>query len=287
MPRETDEQILKYQQLYMEGSQSRVFAPLAEAYRQRGRMKEALHICKNGIKRHPNFIGAHVILGRIYLDSQKEQEACQCFIKAIQLAPENLLAHSLLARCWLRLKQPQKALKSLKTILFLNPRNEQIQKAINQLESSKANKNEDPLFSFLPDIEKGSPFPAQGPTEGQGYKKDSPVPPPPVNPQPLHKAGSPRDVEKYLSLIDALISLGERDKALAYLKKIEEKWSQHRGVRFRRQALEQNIHTDRGDLPLLRPEKRHPQTDKENQIRKLENLLLKVQNRRLQFKVSL
>ena len=286
MPKEKDDLLLKYQKIYAEDVHSRVFAPLAEAYRKRGKIEEALQICQNGIKRHAHFVGAYITLGRIYLDSQKEREACKCFIKAVQLAPENLLAHSLLARCWLRLNQSQKALKSLKTILFLNPNNPQIQKAITQLENSTAHKHEESLFAFLPDAEKKIPPPTPKPSkeeglgnvEGEGEnrgRKPSPLT------QPLHEGGGPRELEKFLSLIDALISLGRRDKALAYLEKMEEKWPQNKEVQVRRKTLTRSA--DRvplgGSSAYLK--RKSPQEDKEDQIRKLENLLLKIQNKRM------
>ena len=276
-----DALLVKYQKLYAEDIHSRVFAPLAEIYRQRGRFEEALQICQNGIKRHSSFVGAHITLGRIYLETQKVQEACKCFIKAIQLAPENILVHSLLARCWLRLNQSQKAIQSLKTILFLNPGNLQIQKALTQLENSTANPQKEDLFNFLPHAEKGVPSQVSSKEEKKAQESNPSL-------LPLDERRWPRELEKYLSLIDAFIHRREVDKALIYLEKIEEKWSQNREVQSRRKILMQSIKKDASEAEGadIHLKKRSPQAYREDQIKKMENLLLRVQKNRQQFKLT-
>lgn len=47
----------EYIRRYQEDPTSRVFAPLAEAYRRLGRVDEAIDICLEGLKHHPEFPG--------------------------------------------------------------------------------------------------------------------------------------------------------------------------------------------------------------------------------------
>ena len=294
MSKGNDTLILKYQKLYAEDTHSRAFAPLAEAYRQEGRIEEALQICQNGIRRHPQFIGAHITLGRIYLDSKKEREACKCFIQAIQLAPENILAHGLLARCWLRLNQPQKALKSLKTVLFLNPDNEQLQEAVHKLEistsaapsatnnptNSASKPHEESLLAFLPDADTSNRSNVQKLSDSSKKEKEDTSFLNLLNEN--HQTRTiPREMEKYLSLIDAFAQRGEHDKAFSYLEKLEEKWPQDKSVQARRKLLMQSII---GEDSFVGNKQRNTKEDKKEKIQKLEILLLKIQNKRLQLK---
>ena len=54
--------IERYQKLYEEDPKSRIFAPLAEAYRKMGLINEALELAQNGVKIHPQFSGGRVAL---------------------------------------------------------------------------------------------------------------------------------------------------------------------------------------------------------------------------------
>lgn len=140
----------KYQKLYEQDPRSRVFAPLAEAYRKMGLLKEGLELAQNGVQLHPHFSGGRVALAKIYLDLNQLPEAAQELQKAIEYSPENILAHQLLAETQLRLKKPKEALRSYKMLLFLNPTNERARKAVQKLEALTADEFEDDIFAMKP-----------------------------------------------------------------------------------------------------------------------------------------
>ena len=142
--------IEKYQAIYQKNPQSKVFAPLSEAYRKVGKLESALKISQAGVKRHPNFVGGRIALSRLLMESHHTKAALSHLEKVVQLAPENLLAHNLMAQTHLQLKQPKEALKAFKIVLFFNPQSTKAQKAIRKLESLTADEYDDDLFEMMP-----------------------------------------------------------------------------------------------------------------------------------------
>src|SRR5277367_6862469 len=80
---------------------SLVFAPLADAYRKEGNLKEAFAVCKKGLEKHPTYTSARVVLGRIYQEQGKSDDAVLEFKKVLEVDSENLMAHSLLGGIYL------------------------------------------------------------------------------------------------------------------------------------------------------------------------------------------
>lgn len=142
--------IERYQRLYEADPRSRIFAPLAEAYRKMGMLKEARDVAESGVGHNPGFAGGRVALGRILYDLNQLEAAARELKKATELAPENILAQQILAECYLKLKKPKDALKSYKMLLFLNPENEKAQRAVKRLESLTADEYEEEIFAMKP-----------------------------------------------------------------------------------------------------------------------------------------
>lgn len=75
----------------IEGSDAIVYPDIARANlaRMRGNEAEAERICLAILKRYPNNVSAHILLGDIYWDSARLEEAMQWYDLATSLAPEN------------------------------------------------------------------------------------------------------------------------------------------------------------------------------------------------------
>lgn len=142
--------IERYQKMYEKDPTSRVFAPLAEAYRKMGLIKEARELAEKGVLKHPHFPGGRVALGRIHLANSQFEEAEIQFRKAVDLAPENVLAYQLLAETYLRLKKTKEALKAYKMLLFINPENARAVNAVRKLEALTADEYDEELFAMKP-----------------------------------------------------------------------------------------------------------------------------------------
>ena len=138
----------RYQKLWDADQTSKVFAPLAEAYRKNGNLHQALQICRQGLNQHPNFAGGWLQLAKIYKDREEFSKAIGSLKKAVALAPENIQAHTLLGDLLLTQKQPKEALKAFKMVLLLSPENSRARKIIERLESLTADEYDDETFQI-------------------------------------------------------------------------------------------------------------------------------------------
>jgi tetratricopeptide (TPR) repeat protein len=190
--------ISRYQKIFDTDPDSKVFAPLAEAYRKLGKIDNAFKICRRGIAKHPNFASGHVAMSRIYIDQQRNNEALEHLKKAISLAPENILAHSLMADLWLELRKPKEALKSFKMVLLLNPKDSHAQKSVEKLESLTADEYDEETFLMgrISDINDLVLAPKQSNSNNSNTTADQ-----------------IRGIERVLTLADALLIRNEFDRA--------------------------------------------------------------------------
>lgn len=124
----------EYMRRYQEDPTSRVFAPLAEAYRRLGRLDEAIDICVEGLKHHPDFPGGRVALARCFLDKKKYARAKDELEIVVGISPENILAQRLLGDCFFNLKEMEQALRCYKLAAVLSPEDVGLQDKIHRME---------------------------------------------------------------------------------------------------------------------------------------------------------
>ena len=67
-------------------SNSRVFLQLAEEYRRAGRLDEAVRVLDDGLKTHPVYIAARVVLGRTLLESGQAERSVRELEHAVERA---------------------------------------------------------------------------------------------------------------------------------------------------------------------------------------------------------
>jgi tetratricopeptide (TPR) repeat protein len=134
----SDKTIEEYQLLLLRNPSAKIFAPLAEAYRKMGLLQQALEICERGIKYHPDYPSGLVAYGKILFELKKYQEATEAFAKATSLKSDNILAHKLSALSFIKLNKYAEALKSYKHVLFLNPKDPQAIKFVQNWEHTEA-----------------------------------------------------------------------------------------------------------------------------------------------------
>lgn len=65
---ELDERIAKCRKILDENPSSQIFAALAEAHRKKGELDVAFRICQNGLKIHPEYGSAHMVMAKINMD---------------------------------------------------------------------------------------------------------------------------------------------------------------------------------------------------------------------------
>jgi tetratricopeptide (TPR) repeat protein len=127
-------QIYHYLKRYQEDPTSRVFAPLAEAYRKAGLLDEAIDICRDGLRVHPHFMGGRVALARAFFDKRYYDDVVKELEPVVLDAPDNLVAQRLLADSYLILGRIAQALTSYKVLLYFTPQDEELAKMVKEIE---------------------------------------------------------------------------------------------------------------------------------------------------------
>ncbi len=128
--------IYGYLKKYQEDPNSRVFAPLAEAYRKAGLIDEAIEIATDGLKLHPHFIGGRVALARALFEKKRYTDVIRELDVVLEDAPDNLVAQRLRAESCLMLGRAQEALESYKMLLYFSPSDQETAQLVKELESA-------------------------------------------------------------------------------------------------------------------------------------------------------
>src|ERR1700687_1759868 len=105
-------QIYEYLRRYQEDPTSRVFAPLAEAYRKSGLVDEAIEIAREGLQVHSRFIGGKVVLARALFDKKPFDDVILELGKVVEDVPDNLVAQRLIAESYLMQGRVSEALSA-------------------------------------------------------------------------------------------------------------------------------------------------------------------------------
>lgn len=131
-------EIIKLMDKITQNPTSRLFAPLAEEYLKCEMVDEAIIVLVEGIKNHPSYVAARVLLGKIYLQKNKIPEAQAEFEQVIAINPENILAHKKLAMIYQGQGQLQRALEACKKVLTIDPSDKEAKGLVGVLEKASA-----------------------------------------------------------------------------------------------------------------------------------------------------
>jgi hypothetical protein len=123
-------EIGKYLDILAKDPKSRVFAPLAEAYRKAGLVDDAVATALEGLKVHPNYLGGRVALGRAYFEKRQYAEAAAEMQKVVKSAPDNLMAHRVLGQISYAQNDLPTAEKAFRMVLLLDPRDQEAQQFV-------------------------------------------------------------------------------------------------------------------------------------------------------------
>jgi len=224
--------IERYQKLFEKDPKSKVFAPLGEAYRKMGLLKEAKSILQNGVKLHPHFASGRVAFAKVLIDEKDFKGASEQLLAATDLSPENILAQKLLGECFIQIKNLKNALKAYKMVLFLNPNDAQAQMHIRKLESLTADEYEEDVFEMKPlkaDISLKNPAKVASNAASGSYKH--------------------LQLERILSLTDAFIARMDFERALETIESSENLIGTHRELDKRRQFISARLEEHKEFIP--------------------------------------
>jgi tetratricopeptide (TPR) repeat protein len=238
MPKIEAPAIEKYQQILQKDPNSQVFAPLAEAYRDMGMLKEAEQIAKIGVKRHPSFATGFVVYARIARELGRYEDCLKLAHKAADLAPENIMAHQMQAEIYLQIKLPKEALKAFKMVLFLNPNSEKARKAVSKLESLTADEYDDEVFEMTKIGKVQETMKASSALEAKASATTKTVETSGDGAGKLKAPAAPsRALERMLSLIDAFIVRNDLNKAKMLLSDTQTEYGDHPEIMQRMKLL--------------------------------------------------
>lgn len=126
--------LYSYLKKYQENPTSRVFAPLAEAYRKAGLLDDAIEIAREGVRLHPTFVGGRVALARSLFDKKLYSEVIKELEKCIHDVPDNLIAQRLLGDSYLLMGRTSDALGCYKLLLYYSPQDTEVGNMVRELE---------------------------------------------------------------------------------------------------------------------------------------------------------
>lgn len=127
---EIDDRIAKCRKILESDPNSQIFAALAEAYRKKGELDKAFRICQGGLRIHPSYGSAHLVMAKINLDRGLYDWAEAEVNKAIEIDGRSRAIDLLLAEVYLFKGEYKRSVKLLNRLLQVDPENAQIKKLL-------------------------------------------------------------------------------------------------------------------------------------------------------------
>lgn len=119
-----DERISKCEEILSHNSESLIFAALSDAYRKRGDLAKAFHVCSRGLKLSPHYGPGHLVMTKINMERGMYSEAEKELALAIQADGRTKAAELLLAQILIKKGQTKDAKKILEKLKTIDPENE-------------------------------------------------------------------------------------------------------------------------------------------------------------------
>lgn len=121
---------------YDRARDSRLFAPLADAYRKNGDIDKAIEVLERGLERMPQYASAHVILAKCYYDKGATERAKAEFRRVLELDAENLVALKFMGDILLAEDKRPEAAECYRKLLAVDPTNAGVARALKEMEAS-------------------------------------------------------------------------------------------------------------------------------------------------------
>ncbi len=121
---------------YDRARDSRLFAPLADAYRKNGDVDKAIEILDRGLEKMPQYASAHVILGKCYYDKGATERSKAEFRRVLELDGENLVALKFMGDILLAEDKRSEAAEFYRKILSIDATNAEVARALKEMEAS-------------------------------------------------------------------------------------------------------------------------------------------------------
>jgi tetratricopeptide (TPR) repeat protein len=135
MSGDTGDELKSLIERYEKAPESRLFAPLADAYRKAGDLDLAIELCEKGLERYPEYASARVILGKCFYDKGATERARNEFERVLEIDPDNMVALKFMGDIHLAENDKKKAGESYRKLLSIDPTNKETAKTLEELET--------------------------------------------------------------------------------------------------------------------------------------------------------
>jgi len=157
---ELDERIERCLAILSDNPHSQVFAALAEAYRRRGEFGRAFSVVKSGLKHHPKYAPAHVVLAKLYLHQKMLPDAQVALSTAVEIDGPTRATDFLEAELHLASGNLVAAEPIIERLRRSERRNPVVLQLVDKLKKARASKEPPVVHTQIP-MERGSmPIPA-------------------------------------------------------------------------------------------------------------------------------
>jgi tetratricopeptide (TPR) repeat protein len=135
MSGDMSEELKNLVERYKKAPESRLFAPLADAYRKNGEIDEAIELCEKGLERFPDYVSARVILGKCFYDKGATERARDEFNRVLKADPDNMVARKYMGEILLAENKKEEAAEHFRHLLSIDPTNVEASKTLEEIES--------------------------------------------------------------------------------------------------------------------------------------------------------
>lgn len=87
---------LRYYGQWQDDPSSIVFAPIAEFLLMYGMVDQALKVCREGIRRHPDLVSGRIVMAKIHLKRENWEEAEGELRRVLSIVPHNQTARAMM-----------------------------------------------------------------------------------------------------------------------------------------------------------------------------------------------
>jgi len=131
---ELDERIEKCEKILSGNSESLIFAALSDAYRKKGDLSRAFHVCSRGLKIHSEYGPGHLVMAKINFERGMYSEAEKELYLAIKADGETRTSELLLAHILYKKNQTKEAKKILDELKATDPDNQTVNELLNTIQ---------------------------------------------------------------------------------------------------------------------------------------------------------
>ncbi len=143
--------IRRYEERLARDPTSLAFAPLAEAYRRSGRARAAIVLCEKGLRRHPHYTTARVILAKAYLAEGNQEGALAELTKVVAQVPGDGQSHRMLAELAVKRGDFELAATHLERVAEVDPADRDSRTILELLRGGRGPGEGSPIFRLLDD----------------------------------------------------------------------------------------------------------------------------------------